>query len=496
MQASSSPAKGLRRSPLTRHPEWSPRNPPTRRRRDGRPCTRACAVARRQQRRHAAERCGNTARDCAAHPAGVGGRVECRDDAPEQSRTTSAEQGCRCPSRSAADPAAARQHPTSVGPRISLTRSVRRSPPSSRLLKSSPRSGSAPWPNDRYRGYVRDILDSARHGLEVVDDILRDVPNQPGQRCRSSPRSISMPRSRRSAHRCSRWRKNPSARLEAAVVSGLPRVIADRRNVRQMLLNLITNSIKHGGGAGAHQGHDRLRAFRRGVGRGRGQRPRFSTSTGAGVGKARAWRRTIAQGRPRPAAHAFARHRERRPPRHLEPARSRCPRPHRLRSRSTRAPRGNSFVQQPAIRCFDVSGYRWTGAGDDRLLVVAVDAGIIGWACRNERARARRRGAVAATRRCHRRLRRLRCDRRSCWCQRKRELRLRRWRADPCAASWPRRQPRAHSRGSSHRLGFDDLIVLESRARSAPRAWRAPVPRRACPTARPAPSIGTRRARR
>src|SRR5690606_36119171 len=28
-----------------------------------------------------------------------------------------------------------------------------------------------PWPNERYRGYVRDILSSARHGLEVVDDI-------------------------------------------------------------------------------------------------------------------------------------------------------------------------------------------------------------------------------------------------------------------------------------------------------------------------------------
>jgi anti-sigma regulatory factor (Ser/Thr protein kinase) len=103
------------------------------------------------------------------------------------------------------------------------------------------------WPNERYRGYVRDILDSARHGLDVVDGILRDVPDPQG----SLPLVVDMDLNAEAEAICTSLQplaEKSSARLDAAVVSGMPRVIADRRNVRQMLLNLITNSIKHGGG--------------------------------------------------------------------------------------------------------------------------------------------------------------------------------------------------------------------------------------------------------
>jgi anti-sigma regulatory factor (Ser/Thr protein kinase) len=103
------------------------------------------------------------------------------------------------------------------------------------------------WPNERYRGYIRDILDSARHGLDVVDGILRDVPDRQG----SLPLVVDMDLNAEVEAICTSLQplaEKSSARLDAAVVSGLPRVVADRRNVRQMLLNLITNSIKHGGG--------------------------------------------------------------------------------------------------------------------------------------------------------------------------------------------------------------------------------------------------------
>jgi signal transduction histidine kinase len=103
------------------------------------------------------------------------------------------------------------------------------------------------WPNERYRGYIRDILDSARHGLDVVDGILRDVPDPQG----SLPLVVDMDLNAEVEAICTSMQplaEKSSARLDAALVSGMPRVIADRRNVRQMLLNLITNSIKHGGG--------------------------------------------------------------------------------------------------------------------------------------------------------------------------------------------------------------------------------------------------------
>ena len=103
------------------------------------------------------------------------------------------------------------------------------------------------WPNERYRGYIRDILDSARHGLDVVDGILRDVPERQG----TLPLVVDIDLNAEVEAICTSLQplaEKSGARLAAAVVSGLPRVIADKRNVRQMLLNLITNSIKHGGG--------------------------------------------------------------------------------------------------------------------------------------------------------------------------------------------------------------------------------------------------------
>jgi anti-sigma regulatory factor (Ser/Thr protein kinase) len=103
------------------------------------------------------------------------------------------------------------------------------------------------WPNERYRGYINDILDSARHGLDVVDGILRDVPERQG----TLPLVVETDLNVEVDALCTSLQPladKSGARLQAALVSGMPRVVADPRNVRQMLLNLITNSIKHGGG--------------------------------------------------------------------------------------------------------------------------------------------------------------------------------------------------------------------------------------------------------
>lgn len=102
------------------------------------------------------------------------------------------------------------------------------------------------WPNERYRGYVRDILASARHGLDVVDGILRDAPAHVGE-ARDFAEIDLNAEAEAIATSLQPLAEKSGARLQAALVGGLPRVTADRRNVRQMLLNLVSNSIKHGG---------------------------------------------------------------------------------------------------------------------------------------------------------------------------------------------------------------------------------------------------------
>jgi len=103
-----------------------------------------------------------------------------------------------------------------------------------------------PWPNDRYRGYVRDILASARHGLEVVDGILRDTPSEPGATRALTEIDLNAEVAAIGTSLQPLAEKS-GARIEAALGGSLPRVVADRRNVRQMLINLVSNSIKHGG---------------------------------------------------------------------------------------------------------------------------------------------------------------------------------------------------------------------------------------------------------
>ena len=100
-----------------------------------------------------------------------------------------------------------------------------------------------PLANARYRAYARDIYQSARHALGVVDAMLGD-PRQGGVRqlafsdlepalvvegCVAVARPLA---------------DGAGLTLEADYAPGLPRVIADEVSLRQMLLNLLTNAIK------------------------------------------------------------------------------------------------------------------------------------------------------------------------------------------------------------------------------------------------------------
>lgn len=107
-----------------------------------------------------------------------------------------------------------------------------------------------PLPNVRYRGYIRDIRDSARHALAVVDGMLerRNITtgqiefvfaeidlNDTADACVATIRPLA---------------DKAGLTLSTALAEGLPKVIADRRCLKQILLNLLSNSVKYAG-AGA-----------------------------------------------------------------------------------------------------------------------------------------------------------------------------------------------------------------------------------------------------
>jgi two-component system, cell cycle sensor histidine kinase PleC len=100
-----------------------------------------------------------------------------------------------------------------------------------------------PLANARYRGYARDIYQSARHALGVVDGMLGDSkraglpqlaftdlePAVVVESCLAVARPLA---------------DGAGLALEVDYGPGLPRVIADEVSLRQMLLNLLSNAIK------------------------------------------------------------------------------------------------------------------------------------------------------------------------------------------------------------------------------------------------------------
>jgi two-component system cell cycle sensor histidine kinase PleC len=101
-----------------------------------------------------------------------------------------------------------------------------------------------PLANARYKGYARDIHDSARHALSVVDSIMRGDP------CRSlvPPLAFAELDPLRVVESCLTVSRPLAERagllLEVQCTAPLPRIVADELTLKQMLLNLLTNATK------------------------------------------------------------------------------------------------------------------------------------------------------------------------------------------------------------------------------------------------------------
>jgi signal transduction histidine kinase len=100
-----------------------------------------------------------------------------------------------------------------------------------------------PMANARYRDYARNIFDSARHALGVVDGMLGGAgrPDKPEfafrdldpagivENCLAVVRPLA---------------EQAGLELGGEVAPHVPRIVADEVSLKQMLLNLLTNAIK------------------------------------------------------------------------------------------------------------------------------------------------------------------------------------------------------------------------------------------------------------
>jgi two-component system cell cycle sensor histidine kinase PleC len=106
------------------------------------------------------------------------------------------------------------------------------------------RSTFGPIGNARYAEYVRDIIRSSRHLLDIINDILETAKMEAGK-LELDEEDIALAEDvgdtvRLLAEQAAQARVTMTIRADER----LPRLHADRRRVRQIVLNLVSNAIK------------------------------------------------------------------------------------------------------------------------------------------------------------------------------------------------------------------------------------------------------------
>ncbi|MEM8617282.1 MAG: PAS domain-containing sensor histidine kinase [Pseudomonadota bacterium] len=107
-----------------------------------------------------------------------------------------------------------------------------------------------PLGDDRYKDYARDILDSGRHLLDMINDIL-DMAKIEAGKMTVDLRNIDLLEPVDAAVRMIRRKaEEKGVALNLVANEGLPLVDADHRAIKQMVLNLVSNAIKFTDGGG------------------------------------------------------------------------------------------------------------------------------------------------------------------------------------------------------------------------------------------------------
>lgn len=108
-----------------------------------------------------------------------------------------------------------------------------------------------PMGSERYRGYAADIVENARHALEVIDRMMSAAVASPNARVdlvsgqRRQRREINANELCRAViSAAAPLARRAGLALVAELEQGLPQVLADTTDLKQILLNLVTNAIK------------------------------------------------------------------------------------------------------------------------------------------------------------------------------------------------------------------------------------------------------------
>jgi PAS domain S-box-containing protein len=98
--------------------------------------------------------------------------------------------------------------------------------------------------SERYRAYVKDIHESGTHLLQLIEDIL-DVSKAEAGQLPIDDSPIGLPEVLQSAVQMMRERaRKGQVDLDLVAPAGLPMLLADRRRILQIALNLVSNAVK------------------------------------------------------------------------------------------------------------------------------------------------------------------------------------------------------------------------------------------------------------
>ncbi|MCH9053471.1 MAG: PAS domain-containing protein [Proteobacteria bacterium] len=101
-----------------------------------------------------------------------------------------------------------------------------------------------PLGNPKYQEYAKDINDSGRHLLALIDDILDLSKIEAGQ-LELDEEDIDVAMTIRSCMVLVKERaRNGGVRLKTDIPDGLPALHADKRKLKQILVNLLSNAVK------------------------------------------------------------------------------------------------------------------------------------------------------------------------------------------------------------------------------------------------------------
>ncbi len=101
-----------------------------------------------------------------------------------------------------------------------------------------------PLGNDKYEGYVGNIMESGRHLLELIEDVL-DMSKIEAMAMNLNEQSITIPKAvTTSINFIIPLADEKGITVKSAINDALPEIMADPLRVRQILINLLSNAVK------------------------------------------------------------------------------------------------------------------------------------------------------------------------------------------------------------------------------------------------------------